>query len=275
MRFAKMHGLGNDFIVIAGDAARLDNPAAAARRLCRRRFSVGADGLVLLLPSARADLEMKIFNADGSEAEMCGNALRCAASFIAEKGMVGGAALTIDTASGLKEARILPGGQVRVNMGPPIMDSLDIPVLGPPRRVIGEEIEAGGEKFCFSAVSMGNPHCVIFLNPDQQAAASVCGPLLEKHPLFPKGINVEFCRVIGPAEVAVSVWERGAGETLACGTGACAVVVAGVLQKKLARRVKVCLPGGILNIEWAERGSVFMDGPAELVFEGEIKMVEF
>jgi diaminopimelate epimerase len=267
-----MHGLGNDFIIISGAAARLDNPAEVARRLCRRRFSVGADGLVLLLPSTRADLEMQIFNADGSEAEMCGNALRCAVRFLAEKGMVvGGAALTIGTAAGLKEARILPGDQVRVNMGPPILNSLDIPVLGPPRWVIGEEIEAGGEKFCFSAVSMGNPHCVIFLKPDQQVAASVCGPLLEKHPLFPKGVNVELCRVSGPDEVAVSVWERGAGETLACGTGACAVVVAGVLRGILARRVKVCLPGGILNIEWAERGPVFMDGPAELVFEGEIK----
>jgi len=273
MKFTKMHGLGNDFILLAGDAARLEDPSAVARRLCRRRLSIGADGLVLLLPAAKADAEMKIYNADGSEAEMCGNALRCVARYLVEKRIVHGPGVTIMTAAGLKEARILPDAQVRVNMGAPILDSCQIPVAGPSRQVIGEEIKAAGEIFSFTAVSMGNPHCVIFLAPEQEISVAAVGPLIERDQLFPRGINVEICRVNSPAEVAVMVWERGAGETLACGSGACAVVVAGALQGKLARRASVHLPGGTLQIEWIDQGlhgPVLMEGPAEFVCEGEV-----
>lgn len=268
MKFTKMHGLGNDFMIVSGEAARMNNPSEAAKMLCRRRFGVGADGLVLLLPSKMANIKMRIFNADGSEAEMCGNALRCAALYLAKKQVSGGPVMTIETAAGLKEARILPGGLVRVDMGPPILESSQIPVCGPSRRVIGETIEAGGETFRYTAVSMGNPHCVIFLEPGQEADAASHGVLLERHPLFPRGANVEFCRVNNPTDVTVSVWERGAGETAACGTGACAVVVAGSLYGGLERKAAVRLPGGILQIEWGPEGSVFMEGPAEFVYEG-------
>ena len=274
MKFTKMHGLGNDFIIIDGEAAQLQNPAETARRLCQRRFSVGADGLVLLFPSAEADVEMRIFNADGSEAEMCGNALRCVARYLAEKQAHRGEVVTVSTAAGLKEAHLLPGGLVRVNMGHPVLESERVPVSGPPRRVIAEEIEAGKEKFYYTAVSMGNPHCVIFLKEGQAASASSHGPLLEKHAFFPQGANVEFCRVNSPSEVVVSVWERGAGETLACGTGACAVVVAGVLQGLLERQAAVHLPGGTLQIEWCTNGQVYMEGPATFVYEGTVDGIQ-
>lgn len=271
MKFTKMHGLGNDFIIVSGEAAQLKNPAEAARRLCRRRFSIGADGLVQLSPSGAADIAMRLFNADGTEAEMCGNALRCVARYLVEKEIARGPVVTIDTAVSQKTAQLLPGGLVRVDMGPPILESSQIPVAGPLRRVIGEEIEAGGEIFKYSAVSMGNPHCVIFLEPGQEAAAGAYGPLIESHPFFPKGVNVELCRVKSAREVSVAVWERGAGETLACGTGACAVTVAGVVLGKLERKADVQLPGGILNIEWSSGGSVFMEGPAEFAYEGEVE----
>jgi diaminopimelate epimerase len=270
VKFTKMHGLGNDFIIAAGEAARLENPGEIARRLCRRRFGIGADGLVLLRPSKKADIEMQIFNSDGTEAEMCGNALRCAARYLVEKEMAPGPVITIDTAVTQIKARVLPGGRVRVDMGPPILESAKIPVSGPPRKVIGEEIEAGGEIFKYTAVSMGNPHCVIFLEPGQEAAAGTYGPLLERHPFFPRGVNVEFCRINGPGDVSVSVWERGAGETLACGTGACAVTVAGVLLGRLEKKAAVRLPGGTLSIEWIDEGPVFMEGPAEFAYEGEV-----
>ncbi len=270
MKFTKMHGLGNDFIILSGKEAQLTNPAETARRLCRRRFSIGADGLVLLQPTDTADIKMRIFNADGTEAEMCGNALRCVARYLVEKEIARGPVVTIDTAVSQKTAELLPGGLVRVDMGPPILESNQIPVTGLPRQVIGEEIEAGGETFQYSAVSMGNPHCVIFLEQGQKASAAAFGPLLERHPFFPKGVNVELCRVKSPHEVSVAVWERGAGETLACGTGACAVTVAGVLQGVLERKAAVHLPGGTLNIQWPPGGPVFMEGPAQFAYKGEI-----
>ncbi|MEW5785196.1 MAG: diaminopimelate epimerase [Bacillota bacterium] len=270
MKFTKMHGLGNDFIFVAGEAAKLKNPADTARKLCDRRTGIGADGLVLLLPSEYADSGMRIYNADGSEAEMCGNALRCAARYLVERGLARGPVVTIDTRASLKKAALLPGGLVRADMGPPILESTAIPVSGSSRPVIGEEITAGGARFRYTAVSMGNPHCVIFLDPGQEAPVITIGPLLERHPNFPKGANIEFCRVLNRGEVKVAVWERGAGETAACGTGACAVVVAGVLLGLLERKAAVHLPGGTLQIEWTAAGPVCMEGPAVTVFEGEM-----
>lgn len=272
LKFIKVHGLGNDFVLIPDWDPGFGDPAKLAVKLCHRRFGIGADGLVLLFPLASAGWAMRIFNADGSEAEMCGNALRCVARYLITSGRVKGPEVTVDTKASSKWAVLLPGGRVRVDMGAPILDSPAIPVSGHPRQIIAEQVEVAGEKFTFTAVSMGNPHCVIFLEPDRKVVVSHLGPLLERHPLFPQGVNVEFCRVENPKQVQVKVWERGAGETLACGTGACASLVAGVLQGKLNRQAKVKLPGGVLNIYWSPQGPVFMEGPAEEVFTGEVRL---
>lgn len=272
MRFTKMHGLGNDFIFVMAPELPAGDPAAAARRLCRRRHGIGADGLVLLYPAPEAAAAMRIFNPDGSEAEICGNALRCAALYLAKRKQACGPEVSVETKAGLKKALLLPGGTVRVDMGSPVLESTAVPVSGSSRRVIAEEIDAGGYKFLYSAVSMGNPHCVIFLEPGREVPVEVCGPLLEKHHFFPQGANVEFCRVKNDGAVEVRVWERGAGATLACGSGACAAVVAGVLNDRLKRQATVYLPGGALQVEWSESGTVFMEGPAAEVFEGEIEL---
>lgn len=272
IKFIKIHGLGNDFVLFPDWDPGIGDPAKLAVGLCHRRFGIGADGLVLLLPPETGDWAMRIYNSDGSEAEMCGNALRCVASYLVTSGRVKGPEVTVDTRAGIKQATVLSGGQVRVDMGAPILDSPAIPVSGPPRRIVEEEIEVAGDKFKFAAINMGNPHCVIFLEPNRKIAVSRLGPLLERHPLFPQKVNVEFCRVEGPDQVQVQVWERGAGETLACGTGACASLVAGVLQGKLHRQARINLPGGVLSIYWSPGGSVFMEGPAEEVFTGEVRL---
>ena len=270
MRFVKMHGLGNDFMLIPPEEKHPDHPQKAARELCRRAFGVGADGLVLLGPSGRADLLMRIYNSDGSEAEMCGNALRCVALYARSRGLAGNETVTVETRAGIRTAFFRPGGLIRVDMGAPLLESPEIPVAGARRRVVREAITAGNEHFCFTAVSMGNPHCVIFLEAEREVDPATAGPALEKHPLFPQGTNVEFCRVEHPGRVAVRVWERGAGLTLACGTGACAVVVAGVTEGVLAREAEVSLPGGLLKVYWSPRGSVYMEGPAIEVYRGEM-----
>ncbi len=270
MRFVKMHGLGNDFIVIPPEEKHPEHPQKTARELCRRSFGVGADGLVLLGPSGRADLLMRIYNSDGTEAEMCGNALRCVALYARSRGLAKNDTLTVETRAGVKTAVLRPDGMVRVDMGAPLLDSLDIPVTGARRRVVRETITAGTERFCFTAVSMGNPHCVIFLGPGRQIDLATVGPALEWHPFFPQGANVEFCRVEHPGRVAVQVWERGAGPTLACGTGACAVVVAGVIGGVLEREAEVILPGGTLKVFWPAEGPVYMEGPATEVYRGKI-----
>lgn len=272
LQFVKVHGLGNDFVLLPDWDPRTGDPSELAVKLCHRRFGIGADGLVLLFPSDPAGWTMRIFNADGSEAEMCGNALRCVARYLVTSGRVKGPEVTVDTKASTKQAVLSPEGLVRVNMGAPILDSPDIPVSGRPRRIVDEEIEVAGEKFRFAAVSMGNPHCVIFLEPGREIVVSHLGPLLERHPLFPQGVNVEFCWVEDPGQVQVKVWERGAGETMACGTGACASLVAGVLQGRLNRQAKVKLPGGVLNIYWSPGGPVFMEGPAEELFTGEVRL---
>lgn len=272
LKFVKVHGLGNDFVLLPDWDPKFGDPSKLAVKFCHRRLGIGADGLVLLFPSSPAGWSMRIFNPDGSEAEMCGNALRCVADYLITGGRVGGPEVTIDTRAGVKQAIVLPGGQVRVDMGAPVLESPAIPVSGPPRRIIGEEIKIGGENFKFTAVGMGNPHCVIFLEPGREVEVPRIGPLLERHPYFPQGVNVEFCRVESRDQVRVRVWERGAGETMACGTGACATLVAGVLEKKLNRRAEVILPGGVLNIYWSPEGPVFMEGPAEEVFTGELRL---
>ncbi len=271
MNFTKMHGLGNDFIIVEDLDLQVSDPSGRAQDLCRRRWSVGADGLVLIQPSAEADYRMRIFNADGSEAEMCGNALRCVASYIKER-FDTGERLVIEVGGTQKNTLLLPDGMVRVNMGVPELRSDLVPVNGASRKIVNEEITAGDNTFYFSAVGMGNPHCVIYPDHADNISLETVGPLLEHHSMFPRRANVEFVKVLNPQRIEVNVWERGAGRTLACGTGACAAVVAGVQLGRLDGKhpVEVFLPGGMLRIQWKEDGDVLMEGPVEKVFEGEV-----
>ena len=279
MKFTKMHGIGNDFIVINNMNAELDKEDIEEMtiRLSDRRFGVGADGIILAEKSDHSDFKMRIFNSDGSEPEMCGNGIRCFAKYVYEKKLTEKEIISIETKGGVKIiSLIVKGGvvgAVEVDMGEPILKRGLIPVEGPQMdKVVNEEIEVQNTKYNATYVSMGNPHAVIFAdNLDEVDLASI-GPAIECHKIFPKKINVEFVRVVSRSEVMIRVWERGAGETLACGTGACAVVVAGVLNGKTDRKVLVHLPGGELQIEWQEDDNhVIMTGPSEFVFEGEIQ----
>ena len=272
MRFSKMHGLGNDFIIIDGFRQPPFDPSALARRLCPRRFGVGADGLIVALPSEVADARMRIFNADGGEPEMCGNGIRCLGKYLYDRGIVRKNPMTVETLAGVLTLQMeVEGGVVRaltVDMGAPRMDPNLIPVDAETNRVT---IELDGRPVEFFCVSMGNPHAVTFdIFPEGETFRRL-GALVERHPRFPRRTNVEFCRVDPAGGVDVRVWERGDGETLACGTGACAVTAAGASMGLIPRETTVRLPGGALSIRWAENGQLFMTGPAETVFEGEVE----
>ncbi|WJH33212.1 diaminopimelate epimerase [Paenibacillus sp. CC-CFT747] len=280
MKFTKMHGLGNDFIVI-GDRQEL--PAEAARlavKLCDRNFGIGADGMVYLLPSDKADYQMRIINSDGSEAEQCGNAIRCAAKYLYDRGMVSSEELTIETiGAGAQKVTVRAengkAAAVKVDMGKPILEGRKVPTTIDRTPVVNQPIEAGGESYHFTAVSMGNPHCVIFVDDAVAFDLGKWGPLLETHPYFPNKVNVEFATVRDRNHIDMRVWERGAGPTLACGTGACATLVASVLNGKADREAVVSLKGGDLQIEWNEAdGHLYMTGPAEEVFEGRLAAEE-
>lgn len=273
MKFVKMHGLGNDFVIVDSSRERLPpDPAELARRVCHRHFGIGADGLVLVAPGGPDAWHMRIFNPDGSEAEMCGNALRCVARYLYEKKLVAGPRMTVATPAGeMRPEVLLKDGKVtgvRVDMGVPRLERADIPMLGPPGMVIEEPLAVNGRTWRVTAVSMGNPHCVIFLGPGEDVALEEVGPVLEHHPAFPRRTNVEFVRVLAADRLEVRVWERGAGPTLACGTGACAALVAAVLTGRTARAATVHLPGGDLLVEWGPDAHVYMTGPAEFVCEG-------
>lgn len=277
MRFTKMHGLGNDYVVVDGAAERLAESALGrvARVVTDRHFGVGGDGIIIVLPSNSADLRMRILNADGSEAEMCGNGIRCLAKYAYDRGMVRRTDIRVETLGGVKSLSLdIADGKMRaarVDMGPPVLERDKIPttLLGN-GFVASEPLAAGGRNFSVTCVSMGNPHCIIYVDDVDLYPVSQFGPLIERHEVFPQKTNVEFVEVIRPTELKMRVWERGVGETLACGTGACASLVAGVLNGKNERNATVHLPGGDLFIEWIEEGSVFMTGPAEEVFTGEI-----
>jgi diaminopimelate epimerase len=274
MEFWKMHGLGNDFIFLDhfSMSAGAFNYPQLAQRLCHRQFGVGGDGLILVLPSAVADARMRVFNPDGSEPEMCGNGIRCFARFIFEKGYASINPLTVETLAGVLTLKLsLEGNRVsavRVDMGQPVLKPEDIPVNVLREPVVGAVLEVAGLSFQYSAVSMGNPHCIIFWKDFSTLDFESLGPAIEKHPLFPKKTNVEFIRVDSPREITMKVWERGAGPTLACGTGACAAVVASVLNGLTERAVTVHLPGGDLQIDWGEDNHVYMTGPAVYTFRG-------
>lgn len=275
--FSKSQGLGNDFVIIDGvrnDLSEVDLNALAVR-LCDRNFGIGADGLIVLYGSKKADYRMRILNSDGSEAEMCGNGIRCFGRYLLDHGM-GRTPMTVETLAGvmqvwimMKDARVIG---FKVDMGAPRLDAPLIPVTGYDGKVVARPLDVDGQNFDITCVSMGNPHCVIFTKCVDELDLEEIGPKVEKHTAFPKKTNVEFVEILSPAEMKVRVWERGAGITKACGTGACASLVAGVLNNLTDRRAVVHLPGGDLEIEWSEKGTVYMTGPAEEVFEGKVQI---
>ena len=273
MRFVKMHGLGNDYIYVDTTRERVEDPQGLAVAMSRPHVGVGADGLVLIGASQCADLSMRMFNADGSEGEMCGNAVRCIGKYAYERGLVRRETMTLQTRAGVKTLRLTVEdgrvSRVRVDMGAPILDGPSIPALLGEGRIVRRPLEAGGRAFEVTCVSMGNPHAVIFLHEDVDAFdVGRYGPLLERHAAFPNRTNVEFAALVAPGRIRMRVWERGSGMTLACGTGACATAVAASLCGLTGERSTLVLDGGELDVEWSG-GTVYMTGPAAFVFEGE------
>ncbi|HEY9855738.1 MAG TPA: diaminopimelate epimerase [Stenomitos sp.] len=280
--FTKMQGLGNDFIVV--DSSMGDRPvdwATLGPKLCDRHYGIGADGLLLILPSELADFRMRIINADGSEPEMCGNGLRCFAYYLHTYGLTDATRMTVETGAGVLEVELQMGPDghakgVRVDMGTPRLTRAELPMEGnPDERVLQQPLRVGDRTFLISAVSMGNPHVVTFVEKLDETEFMAYGPLLEAHPAFPKRTNVEFVQVLNPGFLRVKVFERGVGPTMACGTGACATLVAAVLNGRAQRKAQVELPGGILDIEWAEDDHVYMTGPAAVVFTGVVDLFDF
>jgi diaminopimelate epimerase len=266
-----MHGLGNDMIVVNSLGRGWAPTAAAARYLCERRLGIGADQMLILLPSTAADFRMLTFNADGSEVEMCGNGIRCLARWLQARGITQKNPLALETRAGIIRPEVI-GELVRVDMGEPEFDAERVPVQGA-GRVQDVEMSVEGRAIRMSAVSMGNPHCVIRVPDAAQVPLSELGPKIENHPWFPRRTNVEFVEVVNRGRLRVRVWERGAGATLACGTGACAAAVVMIAQGFADRKVTVGLPGGDLEIEWDEKSNrVLMTGPATFVFEGVIEV---
>ena len=265
MRFTKMQGIGNDFVVVDGFAyTNIPDPGGLSQRICDRHFGVGADGLIWMVPSDCADARMRIFNSDGSEPEMCGNGLRCAALFLKEKDLCTKDEMTIETLAGVLRVQ-LQGSLITADMGEPCLEAAKIPVAADTNRVT---IDVDGRAVEFFCVSMGNPHAVTFDLYPENADFYRLGAMLEKHPLFPAKANIEFCRVEADG-VRVRVWERGDGETLACGTGACAVLTAAASLGLSPRKQNIHLPGGTLTIHWQEDNHLAMQGPAVTVFEGD------
>ncbi|WP_295157668.1 diaminopimelate epimerase [Selenomonas sp. AE3005] len=273
--FTKWQGCGNDFVLFDCRQEAPADYAKLAQQVCDRHYGVGADGILVVLPSDCADFRMRIFNTDGSEAEMCGNGIRCFARYIYDFGLTDKTCFTVETGAGvLVPEIILENGQVtgvKVDMGEPHLLGEEIPVTGfDGQRVIDEPLTVDGKTYRMTAVSMGNPHCVIFVDDAENFPIYELGRQFESHALFPKKTNTEFVEVKDRRHVRMRVWERGAAVTLACGTGSCATVVAGILNDKLDREAEVQLDGGRLIVKWAENNHVFMTGPAELVFSGKL-----
>lgn len=277
LRFTKMQGIGNDYVYVNGFEEHVDNPAEVARKISDRHFGVGSDGLVLILPSDKADVRMRMFNADGSESEMCGNAVRCVGKYVFDHGIHAKDVIHVETGAGIKIVSLLFDANgaacgATVDMGEPELVPARVPVQAPAgvQRFVSEPVEVDGQTHEITAVSMGNPHAVLFMEGIDALDLPHIGPAFEHHPLFPNRTNTEFVEVVSPTKVRMRVWERGAGETLACGTGACAVTVACVLNGHTGRRVQVELKGGELDIHWDESDNhVYMTGGAVTVFAGE------
>jgi len=280
MRFTKMHGAGNDYVYVNcfREAMPLD-PAALAREISDRHFGVGGDGMILICPSDIADARMRMFNADGSEAEMCGNGIRCVAKFLYDHRLCRKKEINIETGAGILSVIVeVVGGRaqrVRVNMGRPILEPQRIPTTLPGGEtpsglaVVNQPLAVAGKDLRVTCVSMGNPHCITYVDDLSDDWVLGVGPQVERDPHFPNRVNAEFVQILLDSEIHMRVWERGSGETLACGTGACAVCVAGVLTGRTGRRIIAHLPGGDLELEWAADGNVYMTGPAVEVFSGQ------
>ena len=276
MKFTKMHGIGNDYVYVNCFEERVEKPAEMARFVSNRNYGVGSDGLILICPSDQADFRMDMYNADGSQAEMCGNGIRCVGKYVYDYGLTDKEEITVETLAGIKHLKLFVEDdkveRVEVNMGSPILNPARIPVktsLNPPVNV---PVEVLGKIYKVTCVSMGNPHAIIVMDHVRDLDIEAIGPLFENHTMFPKRVNTEFIKVIDRNTVDMRVWERGAGETLACGTGACAVAVACVLNDLTDTEVTVHLLGGDLDIRWdQEKNCVFMTGPATVVFDGDLK----
>lgn len=277
MRFTKMQGLGNDYVYVNGFCETVDNPSETAVKVSNRNFGVGADGLILICPSEVADCQMVMYNADGSRGEMCGNGIRCVGKYMYDYGLTEKTKISVETLAGIKylELFVEDGkvSKVRVDMGSPILSPQQIPVKADKDIVLDEPIEVAGSLYHMTAVSMGNPHAVIYVDDVEGMDLLAIGPSFENHERFPNRVNTEFCRVIDRHTVEMRVWERGSGETMACGTGACAVAVASILNGYTDEEVTVKLLGGDLLIGWDRQlDRVYMTGPAEVSFEGEIRI---
>lgn len=281
VRFTKMHGCGNDYIYINGFSEKIENHSEAAVRLSNRHFGIGSDGLIFINPSEKADFEMEMYNMDGSRAQMCGNGIRCVGKYVYDHGLTDKTVITVDTLAGVKtlDMKVSDGkvSEVTVDMGIPVTEPLKIPVsadfAGDKEKIADEALIVEDKEYRVTCVSMGNPHAVVFIDHDEcDLKLSGLGPHFENHKAFPERINTEFVRIRDRKNIDMRVWERGAGETFACGTGACASAVAAILNGLTEDEVTVRLQGGELRIRWdRENGHVFMTGPAETVFEGTIE----
>lgn len=279
MKFTKMQGLGNDYVYVNCFEEKIENPPAVARYVSDRHFGIGSDGLIMINPSEVADFEMEMYNADGSRGEMCGNGIRCVAKYVYDYGLTDKTQISVETLGGIKYLDLtVKDGKVvlvKVDMGKPELKSDLIPIISENEKVIDEPIEVDGQVYHMTGVSMGNPHTVIYVDDVKNLDLEKIGPKFENHERFPKRINTEFVHCIDRNTVEMRVWERGSGETLACGTGACAVAVASILNNLTDTRVTVKLLGGDLQIEWDQKKNhVFMTGPAKVVFDGVIDITE-
>lgn len=274
IEFTKWQGCGNDFVLVDDRSESIKDPAELSRKMCDRHYGIGADGLIIIRPSDKADTRMRIYNTDGSEAEMCGNGIRCFARWVYELGLVPGEEFTVETGAGILVPKIIKeNGRitgVRVDMGQPVLDAEKIPTKGfGTGRVVDKTIEVLGETYHVTCVSMGNPHCVVLWDDLSTLDIEKLGPAFENHPAFPNRVNTEFVSVRDKNHVRMRVWERGAAVTMACGTGACATLTACVLNERTERQAEIELDGGKLFIEWSEKDNhIYMTGPAEEVYKG-------
>ena len=280
MKFTKMHGCGNDYVYVNGFEEHIpdDKKSELAISLSNRNFGIGSDGLIFINPGKTAEFEMEMYNADGSRSEMCGNGIRCVGKYIYDHGLSDKTQISVESAGAVKYLTLFPGEdgkieKVRVNMGSPILESKLVPVISDNEKVIDEAINVSGNEYKMTCVSMGNPHAVVFMNDVKDLDIEKIGPCFENHERFPRRTNTEFVEVLDRSHVFMRVWERGTGETLACGTGCCATAVACILNGLTDEKVNVKVLGGNIEIEWDRNENVvFMTGPATVSFEGDIKI---
>lgn len=277
MKFTKMEGLGNDYVYVNCFKETVEDPKSVAIKISDRHFGIGSDGLILIKPSEIADFRMDMYNADGSQSEMCGNGIRCVAKYVYDYGLTDKTSISVETLAGIKylDLKVEDGKAVMitVNMGSPELIAEKVPVKSDKEKVIDESILVNGKEYKMTCVSMGNPHCIVFVDDTKNFPLEEVGPLFESHEVFPNRVNAEFVQILDRKTVNMRVWERGSGETLACGTGTCATVVASCLNGHTEDEVTVHLLGGDLHIKWdREANLVYMTGPAKVVFDGEIAL---